>query len=46
MFDLAHFWGIDEIGVFVVPAVLAIWVLRRAERVRRDSGDEDTKNED
>lgn len=32
MTPLAHYWGIDEIGVFVVPAVLAIVLLRWAER--------------
>ena len=35
MFTLAHYWGIDEIGVFVVPAALAIWALRRAEKKAR-----------
>lgn len=28
----AHYGGIDEIGIFVVPAVLAILALRWAER--------------
>jgi mannose/fructose/N-acetylgalactosamine-specific phosphotransferase system component IIC len=32
MFTFAHYWGIDEVGVFVVPAVLAIVALRWAER--------------
>ena len=32
---LAHMGGIDEIGIFVIPAVLAIWALRRAERLAR-----------
>lgn len=32
MLVLAHYWGIDEIGVFVVPAVLAILALRWAEK--------------
>jgi hypothetical protein len=41
MFNLAHYWGIDEVGIFVVPAALAIWALRRAERVRRSARDED-----
>ena len=27
--------GIDEIGVFLIPALLAIYVLRRAERQAR-----------
>jgi hypothetical protein len=35
MVTLAHLWGIDEIGVFVIPAVLAIWALRRAEKKAR-----------
>ncbi|HEX5721712.1 MAG TPA: hypothetical protein VFZ06_03085 [Acidimicrobiia bacterium] len=29
---VAHLGGIDEIGIFVVPAVLAVLVLRWAER--------------
>jgi hypothetical protein len=28
----AHYGGIDEIGIFVVPAVLAILALRWADR--------------
>ena len=32
MIPLAHYWGIDEVGVFVIPAVLAIVLLRWAER--------------
>ena len=28
----AHYWGIDEVGVFVIPAVLAILLLRWAEK--------------
>jgi argonaute-like protein implicated in RNA metabolism and viral defense len=31
----AHMGGIDEIGVFLIPALLAIYVLRRAERQAR-----------
>jgi hypothetical protein len=33
---LAHYGGIDEIGIFLVPAVLAILVLRRVERKARE----------
>ncbi len=40
MFTLAHYWGLDEIGVFVVPAALALWALRRAERRAKQSADE------
>ena len=32
---LAHMGGIDEIGVFLVPALLAIYALKRAERQAR-----------
>jgi len=45
MITLAHLWGIDEIGVFVLPAVLAIWALRRAEKKARARA-QDTDNED
>lgn len=46
MFVLAHYWGIDEIGVFVVPALLAILALRWAEkRARRRADKEDESRE-
>lgn len=32
MMILAHYWGIDEIGIFVVPAIIAVVGLRWAER--------------
>jgi hypothetical protein len=32
---LAHYGGIDEIGIFVVPAVAVILILRWAERRAR-----------
>ena len=32
---LAHMGGIDEIGIFLIPALLAIYALRRAERLAR-----------
>ena len=35
MNPLAHYWGIDEVGVFVIPAVLAIVLLRWAEKKAR-----------
>ena len=35
MFTFAHYWGIDEVGVFVLPAVFAIVALRWAERKAR-----------
>lgn len=40
----AHYGGIDEIGVFVVPAVAVIWFLRRAEK--RAKGAEDESSDD
>ena len=33
--SFAHMGGIDEIGIFVIPALLAIYVLRRTEREAR-----------
>lgn len=33
---LAHYGGIDEIGIFVVPAVAVILILRWAERRARE----------
>lgn len=35
MNPLAHYWGIDEVGVFVIPAVLAIVLLRWVEKKAR-----------
>jgi hypothetical protein len=36
---LAHYGGIDEIGIFLVPVVVAIVVLRWAEkRARKQDG--------
>ncbi len=32
---LAHMGGIDEIGIFLIPALLAIYAMRRAERQAR-----------
>lgn len=32
---LAHMGGIDEIGIFLIPALLAVYALRRAERQTR-----------
>ncbi|MFQ5523715.1 MAG: hypothetical protein ACE5F5_09070 [Acidimicrobiia bacterium] len=29
---LAHFGGIDEIGLFLIPAVMAVFALRWAEK--------------
>ena len=44
---LAHMGGIDEIGVFLIPALLAIYALRRAERQARKRAEaEAAVNED
>ena len=40
MFIFAHYWGIDEVGIFVVPALAAIWALRWAERRARKAAEE------
>ena len=46
MFTHAHYWGIDEVGVFVVPVVLAIVLLRWLEkRARRRAEDETVESE-
>jgi len=42
---LAHYWGIDEVGVFVIPAVLAIVLLRWAEKRARAKRDEESDHE-
>lgn len=41
MFVLAHYGGIDEVGVFVLPAVLAILALRWAEKRARKRAEEE-----
>jgi hypothetical protein len=42
---LAHMGGIDEIGVFLIPALLAIYALRRAERQARKRAEAETAAE-
>lgn len=44
---LAHMGGIDEIGIFLIPALVAIFTLRWVEkRARaRESDDQDTRSE-
>lgn len=41
----AHYWGIDEVGVFVIPAVLGTVALRWAEKKARAKRDEDSRQE-
>ena len=42
----AHYGGIDEIGIFVVPAVLAILALRWAEkRAKRAAAEKEIQAE-
>ncbi len=45
MFVLAHYGGIDEVGVFVLPAVLAILALRWAEKRARKRAEEEADRE-
>ncbi|HUO46185.1 MAG TPA: hypothetical protein VM470_05085 [Acidimicrobiia bacterium] len=33
---LAHYGGIDEVGIFLLPAIVAIFFLRRSERKARE----------
>ena len=40
MYTFAHYWGIDEVGIFVIPAVLAIVGLRWAEKRARARAEE------
>ena len=42
----AHMGGIDEIGIFVIPALLAIYVLRRTEREARKRAAADSESEE
>ncbi|MFP3914090.1 MAG: hypothetical protein ACLFWM_04385 [Actinomycetota bacterium] len=37
----AHMGGIDEIGIFVIPALAVILLLRRAERRAREKQETD-----
>ena len=42
---LAHMGGIDEIGIFLIPALLAIYALRRAERQARKRAEAEAAGE-
>lgn len=45
MTSFAHYWGIDEVGVFVIPAVLAILLLRWAEKKARARSEGENEKE-
>jgi hypothetical protein len=45
MLVFAHYWGIDEVGVFVIPAILAIVALRWAERKARKAAADKSEGE-
>jgi len=45
MFVLGHYWGIDEVGIFVIPALAAIFALRWAERRARKAAAEKDREE-
>jgi hypothetical protein len=40
MLVFAHYWGIDEVGVFLIPALAVIFSLRWAERRARKAAQE------
>ncbi len=40
MMVLAHYWGIDEIGIFLIPAVIAVVGLRWAEKRSKAKADQ------
>jgi hypothetical protein len=42
-FVVAHLGGIDEIGVFLVPVILAILAVRWAERRAHRRGEPDSE---
>ena len=44
-FYFGHYWGIDEVGVFVIPAVLAVLALRWAEKRAKRRASEETDRE-
>jgi mannose/fructose/N-acetylgalactosamine-specific phosphotransferase system component IIC len=43
-FIFAHYGGIDEVGIFVIPVLLAIWGLRLAEKNARKKAAERAGN--
>lgn len=45
MFFFGHYWGIDEVGVFVIPAILAVVALRWAEKRAKKNAAEDEDRE-
>jgi hypothetical protein len=40
MITLAHYWGIDEVGVYLIPALLAIAAVRWMEKRSRRSAED------
>lgn len=50
MITLAHYWGIDEVGIYVVPILLAIaslwWMEKRARRSAEEREREDAESDD
>lgn len=45
MIPLAHYWGIDEVGVFVLPALIAILLLRWAEKKAKERREREEESE-
>lgn len=46
MMVLGHYFGIDEVGVFVVPVVLALVALRWVEKRARRRAEADRETAD
>ena len=46
MLTFAHYWGIDEVGIFVIPALAAIFSLRWAEKRARRAAEEKKRAEE
>jgi hypothetical protein len=42
---VAHMGGIDEIGVFVIPVLIALWAFRWADRRARQAESEKQEDE-
>lgn len=45
MFVIGHYWGVDEVAIFVIPAVLAIVLLRWAEKKARAKRESEHESE-
>lgn len=46
MITLAHYWGIDEVGIYLIPFLLAIASVRWMEKRARRSAEEREREKD